>query len=298
MANVSKNTQHGYLDFTNLVVQYNDGDVRVLDSIRDISQLYPLKPMTNIIAICCSGHTKLASGGRTIDFGQGNLLICPPNIRLESGERTEDFECRVLCLTDHIISELLRDKIDVWHQAVYVNQLNIVSISEVCNEEFMLYLSLIRSKVNNRQEQSPREILLALVRIQLLELCWILANRPETESNLKLSQGKILFNRFLGLVSNNPVKRRPIAEYASQLAITPKYLTMLCLKYSNKTASDWVIQYTIEEIRFYLRSSNLSIKEISAKLGFSNMSHFGSYVRKHLGVSPSDFRHGKEVTTR
>ena len=86
------------------------------------------------------------------------------------------------------------------------------------------------------------------------------------------------------------MKRRPINEYASELAITPKYLTMLCLKYSNKTASQWIIDYTLEDIRFYLRSSNLSIKEISAKLGFANMSHFGSYVRKHLGMSPSEFR--------
>ena len=293
MPNLSKNPQHGYIDFTNLVIEYNDGDVQVLDSVKDITLLYPPKPMINVIALGLSGHSKMATNGRTIEFGQGDLLICPPNVRLEDSEHSDDFGCRVLLLSDHIIRELLRDKVDVWHQAVYVNQMNVVSISNVCNEEFILYFSLIQSKISNQHERSPREILMSLVRIQLLEICWILANRPETESNQRLSQGKILFNRFLSLVSGSPVKRQPIAHYASQLAITPKYLTMLCLKYSNKTASDWVIQYTIEEIRFYLRSSNLSIKEISAKLGFSNMSHFGSYVRKHLGVSPSAFRHGK-----
>ena len=70
---------------------------------------------------------------------------------------------------------------------------------------------------------------------------------------------------------------------------------MLCLKYSGKTASEWVAQYTVEEIRFFLRSSHLSIKEISARMGFSNMSHFGSYVRKHLGVSPSEYRYNKDL---
>ena len=69
---------------------------------------------------------------------------------------------------------------------------------------------------------------------------------------------------------------------------------MLCLKYSNKTASEWVAQYTVEEIRFYLKSTDLSIKEISALMGFSNMSHFGSYVRKHFGVSPSEYRYSKK----
>ena len=52
-------------------------------------------------------------------------------------------------------------------------------------------------------------------------------------------------------------------------------------------------QYTVEEIRYYLKHTELSIKEISAHLGFSNMSHFGSYVRKHLGVSPSEFRYSR-----
>ena len=111
------------------------------------------------------------------------------------------------------------------------------------------------------------------------------------QKEMKLSQGKVLFNRFLNLLSNSEIKRQPIAHYAGQLAITPKYLTMLCQKYSDKTASEWVVQYTTEEIRFYLKSSSLSIKEISARLGFSNMSHFGSYVRKHLGMSPSEYRY-------
>ena len=146
--------------------------------------------------------------------------------------------------------------------------------------------------------QSKRRVpsygtLQALLRALLLDLCAELEEVNGALDDQRPSQGKMLFNRFLSMISNNEVKRQPIATYAGLLAITPKYLTMLCLRYSNKTASDWVIQYTCEDIRFYLRNSNLSIKEISSKLGFANMSHFGSYVRKHMGMSPSEFRHRK-----
>ena len=153
-----------------------------------------------------------------------------------------------------------------------------------------MYYALIASKLRP-SSHSHHEIVPTLIRAFLLDLCQILEDLQDVREEVKLSQGKILFNRFLRLISSSDVKRRPISHYASQLAITPKYLTMLCLKYSDRTASDWIIQYTTEDIRFYLKNSNLSIKEISAKLGFANMSHFGSYVRKHLGVSPSDFRH-------
>lgn len=293
MAYATKKDQRGYIDFTNLIVDYSSDDVTTFERVKDITRLYPLKPMSNMIAICCGGLMRLRVGGRSFDVKEGDVLICPPNVKIDDNSYSDDFECRVLCLSDHIIQGLLRDRIEIWHHAVYINQLNIISTSSFTKEEFGFYYSLIRSKITNSNGLAPKEILLALLRAFLLELCLILENTHNLEKEQKLSQGKVLFNRFLSLLSNSDVKRQPILHYAGMLAITPKYLTMLCLKYSDKTASEWVVQYTTEEIRFYLKSSNLSIKEISAKLGFSNMSHFGSYVRKHLGVSPSEFRHGR-----
>lgn len=293
MAYMSKKDQRGYIDFSNLIVDYEDGDVVTYDRVKDIMRLYPLKPMNNMIAFCNGGQTRVRAGGRSFDIKAGDVMICPPNVKIDDNSYSDDYECRVLCLSDHIIQGLLRDRIEVWHHAVYINQLNIISTSNVSSEEFGFYYTLIRSKIVNHKEGAPKEILLALIRAFMLELCFILENTHSFDKEQKLSQGKVLFNRFLSLISSSDVKRQPVSYYAGQLAITPKYLTMLCLKYSDKTASEWVQQYTIEEIRFYLKSSNLSIKEISAKLGFSNMSHFGSYVRKHMGMSPSDFRHSR-----
>ena len=34
----------------------------------------------------------------------------------------------------------------------------------------------------------------------------------------------------------------------------------------------------------------LSIKEVAAEMGFDNLSFFGKYVRKHLGLSPNNYR--------
>ena len=293
MAYLTKNAPLGYVDFDNLIVDFSTDDVSTHEKVKDIARLYPLMPMSNLIALCIRGQIGLVIAGQRFVIGEGDILLCPPNVNFDDTSYSDDFECRVMCLSDHIIQGVLRDKVDVWHQAVYINQVNVISTSDVCKEEFGFYYSLIRSKMTNHAEGVPKEILLALTRAFLLELCYILENTHDLDKGQKLSQGKVLFNKFISLIASSEVKRQPITSYASQLAITPKYLTMLCLKYSNKTASEWVVQYTIEEIRFYLKSSNLSIKEISAKLGFSNMSHFGSYVRKHLGVSPSDFRHGK-----
>jgi len=294
MAYLTKKDQMRYIELGNIIVDFNDGDVLVFDRVKDVSPLYPLRPMTFLIAVCCSGWQKLTANGRVIEMTAGNVLICPPNMRVSGGERSDNFECKVVCIGDHLIRGLLRDKVDLWHNSIYVDQLNIIDMPDACQEDMKFYFTLIRSKLKRSNPSPPYEIMLALLRALLLELCFILERSNSRGHEQKLSQGKVLFNRFLSLISNSPVKRQPITIYASQLAITPKYLTMLCLKYSNKTASEWVAQYTVEEIRFYLKSTDLSIKEISARMGFSNMSHFGSYVRKHIGVSPSEYRYNKK----
>lgn len=282
-----------FLEQNNLFVTYSDGDIIIIDHVKNLSTVYPLQPKMCIVALCNCGSLSMSVNGVQMKLKANDVLFCPPNVKMEDFDISEDFECKVLCLTENVIQGLLYDKISVWNHAIYVNELNIISMSTVCREEFNYYYALLRSKIDNHHEKPVNEIILTLVRALLLELVQILESRQGMPDDVKLSQGRMLFNRFLRMISEGRVKRRPINEYASELAITPKYLTMLCLKYSGKTASDWIVQYTTEDIRFFLKNSNMSIKEISAKLGFANMSHFGSYVRKHLGKSPSDFRHQK-----
>lgn len=43
-------------------------------------------------------------------------------------------------------------------------------------------------------------------------------------------------------------------------------------------------------IKQMLRSSTKSIKEIANDTGFDNLSFFGKYVRRKLGMSPREYR--------
>lgn len=291
MAHDPQKEKRKFVEFSTLFVDYSNGDVVIFDNVKDLASLYSAKSLINLMVFCTQGCSKLSMvNGTSITVNEGDLLYCTPNTIIKSNNYDKDFECIALCISDHIVQGLLRDKADLWHRSVYNNQHNIIHLSPPEQEEFQYYFALIDLKTKQREIKTPHEIVQSLIRAMLLDLCFLLQDKEGIVSQQKLSQGKILFNRFINHLSKSEIKRLPISHYASGLAITPKYLTMLCLKYSNKTASQWIIDYTIEDIRFYLRSSNLSIKEISAKLGFANMSHFGSYVRKHLGMSPSEFR--------
>lgn len=293
MAYGTKKDQLRYLEIGGFSVDFSEGDVMLLESVKDISPFFPLDSETIIFVICNKGQQMINVEGNELCLAEGNIMHCPPKVRVSAGEHSDDFDCKVLCVAVHIVRALLRDQIDEWQHDFCIRHLNIIPMTQPCREDFGAYFSVIHSKLKRDSLPLHYEVLLAILRAFFLEMHFMLRSGEVRRREPRMSQGKVLFNRFLALVSNSEVKRQPVSAYASQLAITPKYLTMLCLKYSNKTASEWVAQYTVEEIRYYLKHTELSIKEISAHLGFSNMSHFGSYVRKHLGVSPSEFRYSR-----
>lgn len=110
------------------------------------------------------------------------------------------------------------------------------------------------------------------------------------ESVITPMQNVSLFNRFLELLQTSDAKHRTIEYYAAMLNISSKYLTVICKKNSGKTANQWIQEYTLSAIANCLRTTEMSVKEISFLLGFPNTSFFGKYVKDHLGCSPLEYR--------
>ena len=78
--------------------------------------------------------------------------------------------------------------------------------------------------------------------------------------------------------------------YANELCISAKYLSAICKKQSGKTANEWITEHVMEDIRYNLRHTDYSIKQICDLLGFPNPSFFSNYVKEHFGMTPAQFR--------
>jgi len=46
----------------------------------------------------------------------------------------------------------------------------------------------------------------------------------------------------------------------------------------------------IMDAKAQLKSTNLSIHDIAYALNFTNMSFFGKYFKRHVGMSPQEYR--------
>ncbi len=51
-----------------------------------------------------------------------------------------------------------------------------------------------------------------------------------------------------------------------------------------------LLEQVLEDIRYYLKQTDLSIKQVCDRLGFPNPSFFGKYVKDHFGMTPMQLR--------
>lgn len=272
------------------LVDYYDGDVAIIDNISDLTDVAPIYSKMNIIILCTKGRIQFNINDEPLMLSSQQVLLSAPYVILDNYLFSRDFECKIVCLSDDIIHAMLGEQVNSWNLSVHNQRTNIIELPEEDQQQFIYYYELLKFKMEHQQRRNSTIIMQAIIQAILFDVLGLMEDQGSIKKETQISHGKSLFDDFLRLLSAKEVKHLPVETYASELNITPKYLTMLCAKYSGRPASDWIAQYTKEDIRYNLLHTRLSIKEISQKLGFPNISFFGSYVRRLFGVSPSDLR--------
>ena len=79
-------------------------------------------------------------------------------------------------------------------------------------------------------------------------------------------------------------------QLADRLAVTPKYLSVVCNTVTGKSAQVVINDLTVQEIKRLLLQTDMSVKEICVQLDFVSLSFFCKYVKKHLGMTAYQYR--------
>ena len=96
------------------------------------------------------------------------------------------------------------------------------------------------------------------------------------------------------LLSKDKGMHRSVSYFANELCYTPKHFSKVIKQACGRTPLDLINETTVEHIKYRLKRSEKSIKEIAEEFNFPNQSFFGKYVKAHLGTSPANYRNRKE----
>jgi AraC-like DNA-binding protein len=113
------------------------------------------------------------------------------------------------------------------------------------------------------------------------------SRQPEQEGSHRAHD---LFQRFMVLLERDYMQFRDVAYYANAIHITPKYLNTIVRTITNHSTKEIIDGYVIMQMKLLLRTTQLSIKEISCEYHFSSFSFFCRYFHFHTGMSPKQYK--------
>ncbi|GAA5082957.1 helix-turn-helix domain-containing protein [Chryseobacterium ginsengisoli] len=95
---------------------------------------------------------------------------------------------------------------------------------------------------------------------------------------------------FQNLVEEHFLSEKNLAFYADLLHVTSNTLSKKIKSKFNKTPSQIIQERVILEAKKQIHLTRKSIKEIAIELNFNDEFHFSKYFKKHVGISPTQFR--------
>ncbi|MDL2265439.1 helix-turn-helix domain-containing protein [Parabacteroides sp. OttesenSCG-928-G07] len=105
--------------------------------------------------------------------------------------------------------------------------------------------------------------------------------------NCRKGRQNEIFEKFLSIISLHCSAKHSVRFYADKLFISPQYLSKISKDVSGRSANAWIDEFILLEARTLLMRTNLTIQEISLKIGFSDQSSFGKFFKKYVGLSPT-----------
>lgn len=100
-------------------------------------------------------------------------------------------------------------------------------------------------------------------------------------------------NRILSHLGQHFADRQSLNQIAEQFAINPTYVCRLFAKYLDTTFSTYLQKLRMTHASFLLRTTDQSIKEISAHSGYDDYFYFCRVFKETYGVTPTQYRSGQ-----
>lgn len=284
----------GLLDNQDVAKKIADG-IWFLEGLQDIQKISTssaIKMEHNAIIHCRKGRLLLEiGGGKQLKAHEGQLILIPTEKLLHPMMVSTDVEVSSLIVSDKMLRTILGPQIGIWNSAIYMQETFVIDGKRWTNILRDHSLAIFQGG----DLKLGSEITMSFLRTLLLIVCEQLLRQESTSKAIDTStdRDKEIFNQFLILLGHEQHKRRQVSYYAERLYITPKYLSTVCTRVSGKSPMRWITDSVMEQCYTLLKTTNMSIKEISNQMGFPNPSFFGQYFRDEAGMTPLEYRTGR-----
>ena len=235
-----------------------------------------------MMILCHGGETSINIDGNAYCLKSNSLLVLPEKRFIRLGEISPDLRVSILYVSTDFILDM-PSPIDT-NIFIYSRLTPLLSVDDEKLADFASYFRFI-AKESREMGRYRTDIIRALVFALLLEVTAEYEDRNQLAVAGKIHDESIS-DRFFRLLAANFRERRTVSWYASVMNLTPKYLSQVIKSHTGRTILDWIHESVMTEARMLLKTTEMTIQQISDRLTFSSPSAFVQFFRKHSGHTP------------
>ena len=273
-------------------VLYADQNIAIIDSIRSVSDMTEACLFNGFLVMYVKkGHAMLDIEDVKCEMLPGDLFVCTPRNIIDHAMLSMDFDVYGVFISPQFASQILRQTMLDVSAMLLQKTREVIHLDEEETRLFNLYRELAAMKLNAEESECKERSLNNLMLSAAYDIYNMFRKRSmEPAKQLAYNSAEQIFQNFCQMIHTPEKRCRTVNDYADRLNITPKYFSSICKQVSGKTASEIINEETVSEARILLRDPERSIKQIAGQLGFANQSHFGTFMRRHTGLSPQQLR--------
>lgn len=217
---------------------------------------------------------------------RNTINILPPGSLIMKVEESSDHGSEIISIDD--IGEL---SARVLQGTDYV-----FDVSEENGQRVDAYYKFLMSQLNGGSfnTESIKDIVKSLLNFDLQ----LYDELHQIKTEMTASSHEELYNRFIKMLGKYGNKKHEIPFYADRLFVSPNHLSKVVMEQSNRTVAEWINQSVMMEARMLLLHSDLTVLEISDRLGFPNSPYFCRFFKREMGMTPSEYRKSLLVSTK
>ena len=244
---------------------------------------------TYCIQIVKSGCLRIHINNKEYEMTANQGCLISPELLIQKPDKMDNYvELLVLSMSREFIQELNLNFPLAATAYIYVHP--VWNISPKKMQLLIHYFDLMREVI----AEKDRKAAIHLIRSFFYYLAEPEANNFPKQNSTEMSRNEEITGRFMHLVDTHCEQQHSLDWYADQLCLTTRYVANTVKQTLGVTASSCIEHVLVQRAKTLLFTTTKSIQEIADQLGFQNQSHFGTFFKRHEGISPAAFRKKKE----
>ena len=240
-----------------------------------------------IFALCIEGTITVSINLMDTEIKQGDFVVLLPGTIIQFYSQKEKVRIGFVGFSEQRISKVNVVQ-STLHSMPSILRSPVLHIEPTIASYFQDYFSLlgrITTGVYTMDEELTRHTLKGM----LYAIDKMYSDNPIQSEKLQ-SRKEEICRKLVQLVIENYTHERRAQFYADKMGISLQHLSTTIKQVTGKNILDIIAHVVLIDVKSKLKSTDMTVQEIAYSLNFPSASFFGKYFKRHVGMSPQEYR--------